>query len=61
LEERAIDMNAEIVLTLWAVLLVGWVILCCAVQPGDRRREAEEEDRRRLRNAVLNYRQGEGE
>jgi hypothetical protein len=49
-------MNAEIILTIWALALIAAVALCHWAGAGERRRTAEEADRRAMRNALLNYR-----
>jgi hypothetical protein len=49
-------MNAEIILTLWAAAIVAIVAACHLAGAGERRRDAEENDRRNMRNALLNYR-----
>jgi hypothetical protein len=49
-------MNAEIILTLWAVAIIAIVAACHLAGAGERRRTAEEQDRRAMRNALLNYR-----
>jgi hypothetical protein len=54
-------VNADIILAVWAVLSIVLVAACYAAKAGETRRADEEADRRRLRNAVLNYRQGDGE
>jgi hypothetical protein len=49
-------MNAEVILAAWAIF---WMVVIAALiyaNAGQHRRDAEERDRRRLRNELLNYR-----
>jgi hypothetical protein len=49
-------VNAEVILAIWAAAIVAAVALCHWAGAGERRRDAEEADRRAMRNALLNYR-----
>jgi hypothetical protein len=49
-------MNAEVILAIWAAVIIAAVALCHWANAGQARRDAEEADRRAMRNALLNYR-----
>jgi hypothetical protein len=49
-------MNVEVILAIWAAVIIAAVALCHWANAGQARRDAEEADRRAMRNALLNYR-----
>jgi hypothetical protein len=49
-------MNVEFILACWAAFWICLIAALLYVNAGETRRQAEERDRRRLRNEVLNYR-----
>jgi hypothetical protein len=49
-------MNAEVILAAWAIFWMVAIAALIYANAGQHRRDAEEQDRRRLRNELLNYR-----